>query len=103
MTIYSLFLSAAQNTTADGLFKDAARILTSVYDSIGSIFTLVCVVILVICLIGMMVSKNGKTVEEFRAWRNRVIISWVIFNCLGSFIKYGQEITKGLSWNASNP
>lgn len=95
--LYTL-LAADGTTGAEGLFADARKILVSVYDGIGSIFTLACVVILVICLVGMMVSKNGKAVEEFRAWRNRVIISWVVFNCLGSFITYGSEITKSLGW-----
>lgn len=96
--LYTMLAAAEGTTGAAGLFTDAQNILKSVYAGIGSIFTLACVVILVICLVGMMASKNGKAVEEFRAWRNRVIISWVIFNCLGSFITYGKEITGSLGW-----
>lgn len=66
--------------------------IRKLYTDISGMFTLICVVVLVICLIGQMVSKSQKTVEEFKMWQKRVIWSWVIFNLLGAIARYGQEL-----------
>lgn len=81
------------------IFSAAKTILTTVYGDIKSIFTLLCIVALVICLIGMLVSKNSKMVEEFRSWRNRIVWSWVLFNVLGSIASYGDTIFSGYQYS----
>ncbi|MEE0993064.1 MAG: hypothetical protein UH542_08810 [Bacteroidales bacterium] len=57
---------------------------SAIYGQISGFITILAIVCFSICLVGMMVSNNQKTVETFRAWRNRILISWLIFSCLGT-------------------
>lgn len=82
----------------DNIFVAVRSILAGVYSEISGIITLLCVVFLSICLIGMAVCKNQKTVDEFRAWRNRIAWAWVIFNLLGSIIAYLEGKLGGYSY-----
>ena len=61
------------------IFQAATDILKDVYGKINGGITLLCVVFITICLIGMTISKNQKTVDEFRAWGKRIAWAWVIF------------------------
>lgn len=73
-----------------------SNLCTSIYDQIGGFITILAIVCFSICLVGMMVSNNQKTVETFRSWRNRILISWLIFSCLGT-------LSSGLSeWLTDN-
>lgn len=81
-----------------------SRITTSlkgVYNGIAGIITLVAAVAVAICTVGMMASKNQKTVEEFKAWRTRVFISWIVFSMLGILVTFGTELTAGMGYNAT--
>ena len=60
------------------------KLCSNVYTQISGFITILAIVCFAICLVGMMVSNNQKTVETFRAWRNRILISWLIFSCLGT-------------------
>lgn len=84
-----MMLLAAGNAGFVDIITNAIKKL---YTDISGLFTLICIVVLVICLIGQMVSKNQRTVEEFKMWQKRVIWSWVIFNLLGAIARYGQEL-----------
>ena len=84
-------------TQANGgsLFTAAKDIFTTIYNGVNGIFNIICVVMLLICIIGTLVSKNQRAVDEFKAWRNRIVWGFVIFNCLGLFIGYGEELFSG--------
>ena len=71
------------------------KLCTNVYTQISGFITILAIVCFAICLVGMMVSNNQKTVETFRAWRNRILISWLIFSCLGTLSKGLTEWLKG--------
>ena len=77
-------------------WKKISAALISIYDGISGIITLVAAVAFAICTVGMMASKNQKTVEEFKAWRTRVMITWVVFAMLGVFVTFGTELTDGM-------
>ncbi len=77
---------------ATDIFSAAKTIFQTVYTDLSGVFTLICVVALSICLLGMMFCRNGRLVEDFRSWRNRIIGSWIVFNVLGSIITYGEKL-----------
>ena len=53
------------------------------------------VVTAAIALLLMNFSKNGKTVDESRAWLKRIIISWAILNGLGFIMAYVSPLMAG--------
>lgn len=81
------------------IFQAATDILKDVYGKINGGITLLCVVFISICLIGMTISKNQKTVDEFRAWGKRIAWAWVIFFTLGSIVQYLQTVLVDYSFN----
>lgn len=89
-------------SSSPDIITAAKTMFGKIYTDIAGIFTLLCVVALSACLIGMMFCKNGKVVEECREWRNRIIISWIVFNCLGSIFKYGEDLTSNTKWTATS-
>lgn len=74
-------------------------VFEKIYADVALIFNPACVVALGICMVLIMVSKNNRHVEEAMGWRNNIIKAWVIFNCLGLMIKYGQELLRGFQWS----
>ena len=48
----------------------------------------------------MNFSKNGKTVDESRAWLKRIIISWAILNGLGFIMAYVTPFFAGGTYTA---
>lgn len=73
--------------------------LQSVYKGVSGIITLVAAVAIAICTVGMMAGKNQKTVEEFKAWRTRVMITWIVFAMLGILVQFGSELTGGMGFD----
>ena len=68
---------------ATDMWTKATQIMQDVYGKIVGISTIAAVVTAAVALLLMNFSKNGKTVDESRAWLKRIIISWVILNGLG--------------------
>ena len=99
---YQLLASNATSgntgTTTSDFFGRISIALKSIYTGISGIFTLVAAVAVAICSVGMLASKNQKTVEEFKSWRTRVIVTWLIFNMLGIFVSFGQELTSDMGY-----
>lgn len=81
------------------MFDPIAGALQKVYGGISGIMTLIAAVVIAICTVGMMASKNQRTVEEFKMWRNRIMISWVVFFMLGAIVNFGTELTSGMGFN----
>lgn len=73
----------AEATTGGSIATAITNVCRGIYSTVGGVITFLAMTVVAICVIGMMVSKNQKTVEEFRAWRNRVLTGWIVFNCLG--------------------
>ena len=72
--------------------------LGQIYSQISGIITIVAAVFVAICSIGIMMSKNQRTVEEFTMWRKRIFITWIVFFCLGALVKFGTELTEGMAY-----
>lgn len=52
-----------------------------------------------IALLLMNFSKNGKTVDDSRAWLKRIAITWAILNGLGFIMAYVTPFFQGGTWN----
>ena len=70
-----------------------------VYSQIISISTVTAVVCAAVALLLMNFSKNGKTVDDSRAWLKRIAITWAILNGLGFIMAYVTPFFQGGTWN----
>lgn len=70
------------------IWTKATEIMEDLYNQILLISTLAGVVTASIALLMMNFSKNGRTVDESRAWLKRIIITWIILNSLGFIMAY---------------
>jgi len=81
------FATGTGGGTTD-MWTKATEIMKDVYGKVVGISTIAAVVTAAIALLLMNFSKNGKTVDESRAWLKRIIISWAILNGLGFIMAY---------------
>ena len=70
------------------MWTKATEIMKDVYSQVVAISTIAAVVTAAVALLIMNFSKNGKTVDESRAWLKRIIVSWAILNGLGFIMAY---------------
>lgn len=91
-TFFTTYVSAAT------VWDKANDIMKDVYGQILTISTIAAIVTAAIALLLMNFSKNGKTVDESRAWLKRIVISWAILNGLGFIMAYITPFFKGGKW-----
>ena len=89
--------TAATGTT---VWTKASEIMQDVYSQIISISTVTAVVCAAVALLLMNFSKNGKTVDDSRAWLKRIAITWAILNGLGFIMAYVTPFFSGGQWTA---
>ena len=77
------------------MWTKATEIMKDVYSQVVAISTIAAVVTAAVTLLLMNFSKNGKTVDESRAWLKRIIISWAILNGLGFIMAYVSPLMAG--------
>ena len=94
-TLYFAFVAVmagmmfAQPTyAATTVWDKASEIMKDVYDQILLISTIAAVVTASVALLMMNFSRNGRTVDESRAWLKRIVITWAILNGLGFIMAY---------------
>lgn len=87
--------SAASGTT---VWTKASEIMQDVYTQIISISTITAVVCASVALLLMNFSKNGRTVDDSRAWLKRIAITWAILNGLGFIMAYITPFFTGGTW-----
>jgi len=72
-------------------------ILKQVYNEVDGMITLVaCVIVGGIYLVKMFM-KNPRSIDEMGVWQRRVIMSWLMFKCLGYFVSIGNDLTQDSS------
>ena len=109
--IYMLFLSVvtgiflqqsafATSAGTDTVWTKATELMKDVYNQILLISTIAAVVTASIALLMMNFSKNGRTVDESRAWLKRICITWAILNGLGFIMAYITPFFSGGQWTA---
>mgnify|MGYP006953437823 CR=1 FL=1 len=84
---------------ATDVWTKATEIMQDVYSQIISISTVTAVVCAAVALLLMNFSKNGKTVDDSRAWLKRIAITWAILNGLGFIMAYVTPFFQGGTWN----
>ena len=94
----SLMLSQPAFAATD-VWTKATEIMQDVYSQIISISTVTAVVCAAVALLLMNFSKNGKTVDDSRAWLKRIAITWAILNGLGFIMAYVTPFFQGGTWN----
>ena len=82
------------------MWTKATEIMKDVYGKVVGISTIAAVVTAAVALLLMNFSKNGKTVDESRAWLKRIIISWAILNGLGFIMAYVTPLFAGGQYTA---
>ena len=89
----------ASPASAATIWEKASEIMQDVYSQIISISTVTAVVCAAVALLLMNFSKNGKTVDDSRAWLKRIAITWAILNGLGFIMAYVTPFFQGGTWN----
>lgn len=89
-----------QAFAAPTVWEKATEIMKDVYNQILLISTIAAIVTAAVALLLMNFSKNGKTVDESRAWLKRIIISWAILNGLGFIMAYITPFFADGKWTA---
>jgi uncharacterized membrane protein YozB (DUF420 family) len=93
--LYALFTKTASAAT---VWEKANEIMKDIYTQILTISTIAAIVTASVALLLMNFSKNGKTVDESRAWLKRIIITWSILNGLGFIMSYITPFFTGGKW-----
>lgn len=84
-----LFMLAVPAAAADTtIWTKANEFLKDLYTQILTISTIAGVVTAATALLLMNFSKNERTVAESRAWLKRIIVCYVLINCLGFVVAY---------------
>ena len=96
-----LALRVTPSFAAETIWSKASEIMKDVYTQILTISTIAAIVTAAIALLLMNFSKNGKTVDESRAWLKRIIITWAILNGLGFIMAYVTPFFAGGTWTAT--
>ena len=77
------------------VWTKAQQIMSDVYGQIVTISTIAAVMTASVALLLMNFSKNGRTVDESRAWLKRICITWAIINGLGFIMAYVTPFFEG--------
>ena len=88
MVVCLITVMSMQAFAVTDMWTKATQIMKDVYGKIVAISTIAAVVTAAVALLLMNFSKNSRTVDESRAWLNRIIISWAILNGLGFIMAY---------------
>lgn len=96
ITLLTAFPVAANATN---VWTKANEIMKDVYTQILAISTIAAIVTASVALLMMNFSKNGRTVDEARAWLKRIIITWAILNGLSFIMAYITPFFSGGKWN----
>ena len=100
MSMLTVTCFAAGTGGTTDMWTKASEIMKDVYGKVIGISTIAAVVTAAVALLLMNFSKNGKTVDESRAWLKRIIISWAILNGLGFIMAYVTPFFSGGQWTA---
>lgn len=94
------FMAFPTTAYASNVWTKANEIMKDVYTQILSISTIAAIVTASVALLMMNFSKNGRTVDEARAWLKRIIVTWAILNGLGFIMAYITPFFAGGKWAA---
>lgn len=97
-TLSVLTALPASASTPVTVWAKATEIMKDVYNQIVGISTITAVVCAAVALLLMNFSKNGRTVDDSRAWLKRIVVTWAILNGLGFIMAYVTPFFSGGIW-----
>lgn len=75
----------------ENAFEEIAKVIAEVfqnfYNAAVGIISVIAIVLIAICLILRMISKDQRKVDSATEWMKRIIITWVVFLFLGNIQK----------------
>ena len=95
--ISGLILSV-QMVFAEDIWARFSTIMKDVYGEVVGISTIVAVTAAAIALLVRMISRNQRAVDEASSWLKRIVIAWIVLNCLGFVVAYLQSLISGGSY-----
>lgn len=98
LVVGTTMLPAGAASGGTTVWTKASEIMQDVYTQIVSISTITAVVCASVALLLMNFSKNGRTVDDSRAWLKRIVITWAILNGLGFIMAYITPFFTGGTW-----
>ncbi len=105
ITAGTLALTAISSTSmifASNPFQSIAEAIAGLfkqfYDAAMGLVTVIAIILIFICLLLRMFSKDPRKVESATDWMKRIIITWVVILFLGNI----QEIFNGISGSDVN-
>lgn len=115
LTAGSLAVAAANATSfifaAEGSnpFSDIAKTISDLfhqfYDASAGIITVVAIVLVFVCLVLRMISKDQRKVDAATEWLKRIIVTWFIFMFLGNIQKIFATISStatSITWTTGS-
>lgn len=88
MAVIAGMMFAQPTYAATTVWEKASEIMKDVYNQILLISTIAAIVTASVALLMMNFSRNGRTVDESRAWLKRIVITWAVLNGLGFIMAY---------------
>lgn len=105
LTASSLAIAALSSTsmifadTAANPFESITKAIVDLfknfYNAASGIVTVIAIVLIFVCLLMRMVSKDQRKVDAATEWLKRIIITWVIFIFLGNIQAIFESIKGG--------
>lgn len=84
----ALIISLQPVFAADTIWTKFSEVMKDIYGKLLGISTIIAVTAATIALLVRMISRNQRAVDEATTWLKRIVITWIILNCLGFIIAY---------------
>ena len=99
-TAASMVTPAFASSTGDlsGLFSTASGLTNDALAGMQSLLTPLALLAIVICGAGMIITKDQKKMETYKAWLIRIIIVTVIIFAAGPIISFAQKLGSNISF-----
>ena len=84
----ALILSLQPVFAADTIWTTFSDVMKDIYGKLLGVSTIIAVTAATIAMLVRMISRNQRAVDEATTWLKRIVITWIILNCLGFIIAY---------------
>lgn len=84
------------------IFTRAKTYIGTYYTTIFGITTGLAILLCLLAFLWAMLSPSGRGSERAFGWAKRIILCWLVINCLGGILKIGEDITKSEHYSTSS-
>lgn len=95
MLFTSIFMLFSDVCFANDIFTAGAEIGKSIYKSIAGISTVLAGVGIAIAACMYFFSPDERTVASAKGWMVRIVLAWLIINCVGLLLTTVKNLTSG--------